>query len=356
MENDAMTVAADAAPMSDTQIEAAPAAESSQSTETRDSSARGAIDRAFEALEKRQQASETVDPVQGSRERNPDGTFKAADKPVAQVADPKAAAATTDPSKAATGFTDAPTRFSADAKAAWATAPEAVKAETTRAIRELETGIQQYQTAYEPFKDFDKQLKANGQTFKQVFDHYTGIENLLREDPIGGLDRICRNFGSSLQEIARHVLNQPQDQQKQQSDAYIGQLEQKIAALEQQVGGVTTTIRGQQQDALLKQVEAFVADPAYSRFDELSDDIVFFLNTNRTKDLKEAYELAERLNPAPVIAPQNAAPAATDQTSQTRKGQLSVTGAPASGSNPGLRKPPATAREAIDRAWSAAGL
>ena len=41
---------------------------------------------------------------------------------------------------------------------------------------------------------------------------------------------------------------------------------------------------------------------------------------------------------------------------QTRKGQLSITGAPASGSNPVTRKAPATARESLDRSFASLGL
>lgn len=355
MTDDAMTVAADAAPMPEAQVSSAPAETSQPSTP--EPTPRGAIERAFAAMQEKNAApkpAEATEQPQTGRERNPDGTFK----PAQQAADAQQQAQTTeDTTKAATTFAEPPSRFSADAKAAWATAPEPVKAEVTRAIKELEGGIQQYQQAFEPYKDFDKQLRANGQTFKEVFDHYTGIESLLAQDPIKGLDTICRNLGTSLQSVAAQIMGQPQDQQRTQADSYISELKAEITELKKQVGGVTTTIQSQQEKALLDQIDAFAADKP--RFDELSNDIVFFLNSGRTKDLQEAYALAERLNPAPAMAPAApAAPAATTQTvsPQTRKGQLSPSGAPASGSNPASRKPPESPRDALQRAFASVGI
>jgi hypothetical protein len=154
-------------------------------------------------------------------------------------------------------------------------------------------------------------------------------------------------------------MGQPVDAQTQQQDGYVNELKAEIAALKKEVGGVTTTIRSQQEGALLKEIDAFAAKPENSRFDELSTDIVFFLNSGKTKDLAEAYRLADRLNPAPQVqAPVIAAPAATNQTAapHTRKGQLSPSGAPAPGSNPAARNPPASARDALDRAFAVTGL
>lgn len=357
MTDEAMTVAADAAPMPvDTGAQTQDIASSPAAAEPRDTSARGAIDRAFDALNKREQAGDTLEQPSGQRERNPDGTFKAIEKALDAQ---QPAKAPDDPTKPVTPAFEPPSRFSADAKAAWASAPEPIKAEVNRAIKELEGGLQQYQRDFEPYKDFDRQLKANGQTFKEVFDHYTGMERLLEESPLKGLDQICRNMGLSLEQVAKHVMGQPVEQQTQQRDAYVNELKAEIADLKKQVGGVTTTIRSQQEKALLDTVESFASDPAHSRFEELANDIMFFINSGRTQDLKEAYQLAERLNPAPAtaMAPQIAAPAAQQtDPSHTRKGQLSPSGVPDPGSNPALRKPPASAREALDRAFAATGL
>lgn len=365
MTDDAMTVAADAAPMPEAQPQQV-AETQAEAPSRSEPTPRGAIERAFAAMqEKNKAADEGKAPVRNetekaARERNPDGTFKTAEKTSDTAkADAKELEAKPAEEKPSSSFSEPPSRFSADAKAAWAAAPEPVKAEVARAIRELEGGIQQYQQAFEPYKDFDKQLRANGQTFKEVFDHYTGIEQLLSQDPVRGLDTICRNMGTSLQAVAAHVMGQPQDQQRTQADTYINELKAEIADLKKQVGGVTSTIESQKQSALMQQIEAFATDPAHSRFDELSPAMERLLTTGMATSLDEAYSMAERLNPAPAAAtPAPAAPAAQPQTAspQTRKGQLSPSGAPATGSNPANRKPPESPRDALQRAFSSVGL
>lgn len=352
--DDVTTVAAEAVSMPDAQV-SAPVESTSPD---RDNSTRGAIDRAFDALNKQEQAPGTVDQVNSGRERNPDGTFKATDasgRPVDALQAPLATDAAANPLAPAG---DAPSRFSPDAKAAWTAVPEPVKAEVNRAIKELEGGIQRYQADFEPYKEIDRQLKANGQTFQEVFEHYSGIEKVLAENPLKGLDTICRNMGMSLKQVAQHVMGQPVDAQTQQQDGYVNELKAEIAALKKEVGGVTTTIRSQQEGNLLKEIDAFAAKPENSRFDELSKDIVFFLDSGRTKDLAEAYRLADRLNPAPQAQATTIAAPAAQQTapSQTRKGQLSPSGAPSTTSNVAARIPPASARDALDRAFAVTGL
>jgi len=336
MTEEAMTVAADAVSMPDA---SAPDVQSSAPEQT----ARSSVEKAFAAIE----AGEAV--AEQTRERNENGTFKAktADAPVVddQTAD-KVAETVEKP----TTFTDAPARFSADAKAAWSTAPEAVRAEVTRAFRELEGGIEQYRQNFEPYRALDQQLKQNGQSFQEVFNHYTGIEKMLAESPIRGLEQICQNMGLSLRDVAAHVMGQPADAQASQQDAVIRELRNELASLKKEIGGVSTTIKSQQEQAVLSKIDQFAASKP--RFDELANDIAFFLNSGKTQDLQEAYDLAERLNPAPVV------PAAVKEPdpAQTRKGQLSLSGAPSSGSNPQNRKPPASARDALDRAFAQSGL
>jgi hypothetical protein len=313
------------------------------------------------------------DDSEGGRERGPDGKFVAKD---AAKAEQPAEGADKDAAEKAEGdkpdnFTDAPPRFSPDAKAAWKDAPEPVRAEITRAVKELEGGIAQYQQAYEPFRDFAKQLQDNGQTFQEVLQHYTGIEDMLRQDPVQGLDRICRNMGMDLRTVAAHVMGQPADQQASQTSAVIHQLEQKIAGLEKQLGGVSQTMETQRMSEAEKQIMEFANAPGHERYKELEDDIAFLVETGRASGttaveaLESAYELAARLNPAPQSA--NPAPSNSGQEekpdpkadleAQTRKGSLSVAGSPASGSNPGtVRKPAKSAMEAVERASARFGF
>lgn len=375
MTDEALVASADAAPMPETN-DAASAEQSSapEPVQKAEPTARGAIERAFAAIEQREkqpeQAADKPAVAEGERRRNPDGTFAAKDaaEPIAEQ--PQAPEKPAKAEQPQTGFGEPPNRFSADAKAAWATAPEPVRAETMRAIRELETGIKQYQEQYEPFREFDKALKASGQTFKQVFEHYTGIENLLSQDLTRGLDVICQNAGTSLREIAAHVMGQPQDQGTALQERTINDLRQEITALKRELTGVTTSLKTDKETSVFNAITEFSTRPEYARFEELGQDIAMFLQTRlapkveaarRTgkfdEVLSEAYRLAERINPAPqALAPVVAAPAAPQAPAQTRKGQLSLSGAPSSGSNPANRKPPSSPREALDRAFASVGI
>ncbi len=363
MSDDAMNIAADAAPTPAATVDTS-SDRSAGNEASFEKTPRDAIDRAFSKLQFGDDDSGDDGNAGDERDdgRNPNGTFKAKD-PNAAVAKDSAQGAETDKTKTNAGTdagsNDAPSRFSSDAKAAWAKTPDPVRAETVRAIKELETGIANYKRDFEPYREFDKDLKARGQTFKEVFDHYTGIEALLAKDVIGGLDTICQNLGLTLRQVAAHVMGQAPDKAAEKSEETIRQLTNRIGQLEKQLGGVSDTITSQREDAMLTELAEFAAKPEHGRFEELAEDIAFFIKSGRANDLKEAYELAERLNPAAAPAPTTTAADAANQAdpAQTRnKGRLSTTGAPSSGSNPVNRKQPASSREALDRAFATVGL
>lgn len=328
---------------------------------------RGAIDRAFAALEGDEQGQKEPAKAEAKPETKPegkaddrargeDGKFVAKDtaehasnQPEKADNGQKADANPGEPEKTATTFSEPPRRFSPDAKAEWAKAPEPVRAEITRAVSELEKGLSEYQQRWEPIKHFDEMARQHGTTIDKAMANYVGIEQKLAANPIEGLSQICDNMGFSLRDVAAHILGQTPDQAASATDAANRQLRQEIAQLKQELSGVSTTIKSQTEQATLKQIEAFSADKP--RFEELADDIAFFLQNGRANDLQEAYSLAERLNPAP----QAAAPAPAEPA-QPRKGNLSLSGAPSTGSNPASRKPPSTARDALDNAFARVGM
>jgi hypothetical protein len=318
---------------------------------------RGAIDRAFAALDgDKPEGAETKEPAKFVAK---EATEQASNQPDKADSGQKADAKPDEPEKTATTFSEPPKRFSPDAKAEWAKAPEPVRAEITRAVSELEKGLSEYQQRWEPIKHFDEMARQHGTTIDKAMANYVGIEQKLAADPIAGLSQICDNMGFSLRDVAAHVLGQTPDQAASATDAANRHLRQEIAQLKQELTGVSTTIKSHAEQATLKQIEAFSADKP--RFEELADDIAFFLQTGKAQDLQEAYSLAERLNPDPArskaineaidaFEPEAAKPA------QPRKGNLSLSGAPSTGSNPATRKPPSTARDALDNAFARIGL
>jgi hypothetical protein len=67
-------------------------------------------------------------------------------------------------------------------------------------------------------------------------------------------------------------------------------------------GEWATKLIGQREESTAEAVERFAA--AHPDFEEMSSDIVFFIESGRADDLAEAYDLAVRFNLAPSEADQ----------------------------------------------------
>lgn len=264
-------------------------------------------------------------------------------------------------SRPRSSFRDAPGRFSSDAKAAWETAPEPVKAEIHRAIRELEDGQQKYRQSherYERIRQFDEIAAGNGGDLRQSLEKVVALEQAFARSPVEGMQRICDHFGINMRALAAHVMGQTPDQVQMHQDQTITGLRHEIESLRQQLGGVVDGFHEQRVAAVSRDVEAFAADNP--RFYDVMDDVAFFLTSGRIdpnlpqmERLSEAYRLAERLNP-PLQSPSLHTPPlrpAPDLRAQTAKGSKSVSGAP-SGSNPdaGAKTETVSIKEAIRRA------
>lgn len=295
--------------------------------------------------------------------RTEDGKFAPKD-PIAAAAAEEATA--TDATK------PPPSRFSPDAKEKWAETPEPVRAEVQRAVTELTKGFEKHRAAAErdsSIAEFHDLAAKGNTTVKEALGKYVGMENQIRADPIKGLEIICQNAGLSLRDVAAHVLGRTPEQNASQADATIREMRAEIAELKKGLGGVTQTFEQQRTQTTHESVAKFAADPAHSRFEELSEEIAFFLQ-HKTKDLAEAYSLAERIKPAPAekvtaeLPVASSAPAAVAETPkptlvpdlsvQTARGQKSIAGSPTAGSDPVRRQPSSSIKEAIRKAAAAA--
>lgn len=290
--------------------------------------------------------------------RGENGKFAAKDPAKAAPAEPvKDAAKPADPVKPSHTAEDAPARFTETAKAKWHAADPEIRGEVLRMQRELTDGFQKYKQAAErdtQLNEFHEMAQKGGTTVKEALSRYVGIENKLRSDLLGGLDEIISNATQgklSLREIAAHVMGQTPEQNASQQDTLIRELRHELSTLKQQVTGVTQTIQQQTERATMSEIQKFAAD--HTRFDELANDIAFFMQSGRAKDLAEAYELAERLNPAaPVASAPPATPAKADPPPLNPAGSKSIAGAPSSGSTPVIpdNRPVPTIEESLKRA------
>jgi hypothetical protein len=253
---------------------------------------------------------------------------------------------------------DPPARFSADAKAVWATLPETVRAETARMERELTQGYEKHKAAAErdsTLNEFHDMAKQAGKDLPSVVREYVNMESLLRKEPVKAMETILSRVGLSPRQYAEHILGQTPDQNASQQDATIRELRQQNATLEERLNRLEGGFNQQRESATLTEINKFAQDNP--RFEELAADIAFFMKSGRAKDLPEAYRLAERLNPAPAQASTTAASSAPviDLSVQTEKGQKSINGAPSPGSSPAAQKPSTSIKEALRKAMAQAG-
>jgi hypothetical protein len=308
------------------------------------------------------------------RQRGPDGKFMPAEG--AKAAKAGEVSVTTETKDAAKPeiklnghFSDPPTRFSPEAKAAWKEAPEPVRAEVHRAFREMEQGIAKIRddaTAYADLKDYDALAKQHGTTIRATMDQYLRLSQTLQSrDPMPAIQELLRHAGMTVQDLVAHVSGQQPEQASAGAAREIMELRNQVGQLQNQLQGelgqVKSTLQQQQAQGLLGEIQQFASDKP--RFDELSMEIAAQVRAGYPLD--EAYVRAERLNPlpaapAPPTAAQTGTPAAAqtgthDPMAQTR-GSLSITGAPAAGSDPRNRGPSPTTRAALDKSWALLGL
>lgn len=256
---------------------------------------------------------------------------------------------------------EAPARFSPEAREKWATADETVRAETHRALKELEQGHAKYKqdaTDFEPFREFHALAKEKNVDAAAALRQYVGIDQLLAKDFRAGIERICQNKGFKLEDFAAHVLKNPVTPQQQQATAREQALEAKIAQLEQKVNGVGSTLTEQQTKTYEAEVEAFSADkPAFA---ELSEQIASYIANDGLslpeaydKALKDAQALAQRLGFIPKTETAPIVPD-VDLEAQTLRGQKSIAGAPSAGSAPASQKPSPNIKAALLKAMATA--
>lgn len=289
-------------------------------------------------------------------DRAPDGKFLPKEKLVDEANKP----AEVKPSFTAS---EAPSRFSPDAKAEWATAPESVRAETERAIRELTEGHQKYKADAEEFhkvREFHDMARQAGKELPSVIREYVNMENMLANDPAKGMEVLLNKLGTSPRQYAEMVLGQPADQQQGAQERTILELRQQNEQLVQRISRIEGNI--EQQEFRSLQAEISGVQKEMPRYEELRTVMAQLMNAGLVPDgptteiVRVAYEMAERLNPVPK-APDLELPAASsapdiDLSAQTQKGSKSINGAPSAGSSPAAKKRVMSIDEALDRAFS----
>lgn len=262
-----------------------------------------------------------------------------------------------------------PTRFTKEAKEAWAKAPPEVQAEVDRAVKELESGLGKYKeqaeafSKLERFADMAREYKVE---LPEMMENFIAFDRLAATDLVGAVDALAQAQGVDVKQLAEHILGQtPETRQAQSRWAEIQQenarLKEQLAERERRERRQTEEQKRSQAERNQQIVEEFKGqNPRFAELEEHVVDILFNSKTfERTGDLSvdlpKAFERAERLNPLPRVNASSPVPqvAPSQQPAQTRKTGLSISGAPGPGSNPaGKRTVPHTPDAAVDDAWN----
>jgi hypothetical protein len=231
----------------------------------------------------------------------------------------------------------------------------------------MESGLGQYQRFFEPLKPFYQLAETHETTVEDSLRRYVALDSVLASDDqarkLSAIEHVLDYACMSPQEYAGLVAEAKTDAAPAQPSAEARQFKSELAEMRRLIGGVSATLRQSRESRLESEVGAAVAEFAkdHPRLDEaeFTTTVTRLISNQMADNLESAYDMAERLIPAAVAgAPPAASIAALPPkpADQTRKGQLSIAGAPVSGSNPAHRKPAATARESLDRAFADMGF
>lgn len=250
-----------------------------------------------------------------------------------------------------------PSRLLPKEREVWANVPNAVKAAWERMEAEHASAAEKYEASakfHEELREYDEMAKKANTTIKTALDRYVamdkkiaanfgeGVADIARafnKNPVEAVAQFMRAAGVLPQQLGAYLQGKPvqpvqaQMQQAQRApDPVAQQALQKVAHLEQM-------LQQQQEEAKIAEAERIIdsAKANMPRFDELQNDVAFFLQSGKipvslspVERLEVAYDMAERINPAPVkTSPSLAEPAGKPPVSDA--GKKSVRGAPASG-------------------------
>ena len=267
-----------------------------------------------------------------------------------------------------------PARFMPAEKELWRHVPNQLKSAVARIEREYAAEAEQYQASrqfHEELREYDDLAKRTGTTVKEALRSYVELEQSFARDPSGTLPRllqkvgmnpmdavlaVLKSAGATPQQFAEHVrLNpgqyqgqamQPMRQPAQPApDPMASRAYEEVQELKHHL------VR---QEVLTNVVDPFRAE--HPRFDELQEDIAFFLNSGKIPDsmddferLAAAYDMADRINPASYRDEPQAEPAQPTALVNPVAGKKSIRGAPTGGKAPAMRTP--SIRDALANNW-----
>lgn len=229
----------------------------------------------------------------------------------------------------------------------WRSTPTDVKAAARMMETRYEEAARRADTLsadWEKIAPYAERAKASGTTIDVALKRFVEAEDMLRANPVAGFATLMRNMGIQPEQFARLVIQDPQQFQSllQHGERQSG--ERAAQASQREIEELRRRLQETEASRESDRVHAEVIAPfraANPRFDELQEDIAFFLKSDRipsnlhpVERLQMAYDLADRMNPA---APSIPDPAEEEEAERRKRvaGKKSVSGSP----SPGARRP-----------------
>ena len=268
-----------------------------------------------------------------------------------------------------------PARFMPAEKELWRHVPNQLKSAVARIEREYAAEAETYRESrqfHEELREYDELAKRTGTTVKEALRSYVELEQSFARDPEGTLPRllqkvgmnpmqavlaVLKSAGATPQQFAEHVRLNPAQYQGQQAMQPMRQPAQP--APDPMASRAYEEVQELKHHLVRQEVLTNVVDPfraEHPRFDELQEDIAFFLNSGKIPDsmddferLAAAYDMADRINPASYRDEPQAEPAQPTALVNPVAGKKSIRGAPTGGKAPAMRTP--SIRDALANNW-----
>lgn len=312
-------------------------------------------------------------------QRAPDGKFVAPEKEADKAGEQEAEASAQSEGKKV----NAPARLLPSERDVWVNTPRAVQGAFERLEKEYEAKLSESKEAVEfreSLRQYDEMAKSANTTVKDALDRYVAMDKAIAanfgqgmasiaqshgKNPTEAVAQFMRAAGVSPQQLDAYLQGQPAPQQQSQQAQPQNKLELEVQQLkqyiQQQEQARLMAEQKAQEEARCREIEEKIINPLKAempRFADLQDSIAKLLQSDiidrsLSPDvrLREAYFMADRINPALYSANEQAADPDTDSkvTPLPRKKQIS--GSPSASSAKITPKGPAPS---IDDALEAA--
>ena len=227
-------------------------------------------------------------------------------------ADKPAADATPAPAPAP-GALKVPASWRPEAKAEFDKLPDVVKAEVIKREEDILRGIGQYRAAADFGTALGNAMKPYEQVMRQhnidpvrhvgeLFDIHQRLALGTPEVKQATLLALAKNFGIAMPSAPSSEDSPWVDPEVKTLREQIQQLQSMHTQLvDQQTRREQAQTQAQQaqvRQQLSTELNAFASDPENAFFDEVADDMAVLIQSGRAPSLKQAYELAMRMNPA----------------------------------------------------------